>query len=193
MIESLLLDAFIQSLAPAVTEAAAGAATEAIAAPMISEAVMGGGAAPMSLGQETAAALGSPQMLTGDMGLDPSQKSMSSSQAMSLPQASMGAAMPAPSFGQQVGDFANQAMGSQMQPAMNLYNQVTAPGASMGDMARSGFEYSLKSDKDPQNQVTIPAMSPMNPYANMANNTVGGIPSLLQNTQSGLLPFFGAR
>jgi|LauGreDrversion4_2_1035121.scaffolds.fasta_scaffold21780_4 hypothetical protein len=96
-------------------------------------------------------------------------------------------------MGQAVGDIATQSVNQQIQPAMNLYNQVTAPGATGGDMARSAFEYSIKSEKDPQNQVTIPAMAPMNPYANMANNNVGGIPSLLQNTQSGLLPFFGAR
>lgn len=97
------------------------------------------------------------------------------------------------SMGQAVGDIATQSLGQQMQPAMNLYNQVTAPGASAGDMARSAFEYTIKSDQDPQNRVTIPAMAPMNPYANMTNTTAGGIPSLLQNTQSGLLPFLGAR
>jgi hypothetical protein len=103
-------------------------------------------------------------------------------------------AMAAPmSLGQAAGDFATQSIGQQMQPSMNLYNQVTAPGATGGDMARSAFEYSIQSDKDPQNKVTIPAMAPMNPYANMTNNTAGGIPSLLQNTQSGLLPFFGSR
>ena len=104
-----------------------------------------------------------------------------------------GAAPAQATLGQAAGDFATQSVNSQLQPAMNLYNQVTAPNATAGDMARSGFEYSIKSDADPQNKVTIPSMAPMNPYANMANNTVGGIPSLLQNTQSGLLPFFGAR
>jgi hypothetical protein len=99
----------------------------------------------------------------------------------------------ASSIPQAVGDIATQSIGQQIQPAMNLYNQVTAPGATGGDMARSAFEYSIQSDKDPQNRVTIPAMGNMNPYANMTNNTVGGIPSLLQNTQSGLLPFFGSR
>jgi hypothetical protein len=99
----------------------------------------------------------------------------------------------ASSIPQAVGDIATQSIGQQIQPAMNLYNQVTAPGATGGDMARSAFEYSIQSDKDPQNRVTIPAMGNMSPYVNMANNTVGGIPSLLQNTQSGLLPFFGSR
>lgn len=103
------------------------------------------------------------------------------------------AAPQAMTMGQAAGNIATQSLGQQIQPAMNLYNQVTAPGATAGDMARSAFEYSIQSDKDPQNRVTIPAMGQMNPYANMANNTVGGIPSLLQNTQSGLLPYIGAR
>ena len=58
------------------------------------------------------------------------------------------------SMGQAVGDIATQSVGQQIQPAMNLYNQVTAPNATAGDMARSAFEYSIKSEKDPQNQVT---------------------------------------
>jgi hypothetical protein len=94
---------------------------------------------------------------------------------------------------QAAGNIATQSIGQQIQPAMNLYNQVTAPGATAGDMASSAFQYSIQSEKDPQNRVAIPAMAPMNPYANMANNTVGGIPSLLQNTQSGILPYIGAR
>ena len=111
--------------------------------------------------------------------------------AIGLPEAASQAAPM--SMGQAAGDFATQSINQQIQPAMNLYNQVTAPDATAGDMARSAFEYSIQSDKDPQNKVTIPAMAPMNPYANMTNNTAGGIPSLLQNTQSGLLPFFGSR
>ena len=103
------------------------------------------------------------------------------------------AAPQAMTMGQAAGDFATQSIGQQIQPAMNLYNQVTAPGATPGDMASSAFQYSIQSEKDPQNKVAIPAMAPMNPYANMANNTVGGIPSLLQNTQSGLLPYIGSR
>jgi hypothetical protein len=141
----VLLSAFLESLMPEIAKTAAtGAATEAIAAPMISEAVMGGGAAPLSMGQ-------------------------------------------------QMGNFATNAVTQQMQPAMSVYNTAMNPASTAGDIARSGFEYSIKSDADPQNKVTIPSMAPMNPYANMASNNVGGIPSLLQNTQSGLLPFFGAR
>jgi hypothetical protein len=112
-----------------------------------------------------------------------------------LPEAvkTMGAEAVASPVGQVAGDIATQSIGQQIQPAMNLYNQVTAPGATAGDMASSAFQYSIQSEKDPQNRVNIPAMAPMNPYANMANNTVGGIPSLLQNTQSGLLPYIGSR
>ena len=117
----------------------------------------------------------------------------SGSAAMSQPMSTPAPQATPMTMGQAVGDFATQSINQQIQPAMNLYNQVTAPGATAGDMASSAFQYSIQSEKDPQNRVTIPAMGNMNPYANMANNTVGGIPSLLQNTQSGLLPFFGSR
>jgi hypothetical protein len=95
--------------------------------------------------------------------------------------------------GQAVGNFAGQSINNQVQPIMDFYNQVTTPGATAGDMARSAFQYSIKTDKDPENQLRTPGLAPMNPYANMTNNTSGGIPALLQNTQSGLLPFFGSR
>jgi hypothetical protein len=117
----------------------------------------------------------------------------SGSAAMSQPMSTPAPQATPMTIGQAAGDFATQSINQQIQPAMNLYNQVTAPGATAGDMASSAFQYSIQSEKDPQNRVTIPAMGNMNPYANMANNTVGGIPSLLQNTQSGLLPFFGSR
>jgi hypothetical protein len=117
----------------------------------------------------------------------------SGSAAMSQPMSTPAPQATPMTIGQAAGDFATQSIGQQIQPAMNLYNQVTAPNATAGDMARSAFQYSIQSDKDPQNRVTIPAMGNMNPYASMTNNTVGGIPSLLQNTQSGLLPFFGSR
>ena len=165
MIESVLLDAFMQSLAQAGTEAAAGAATEAAA----------GAATEAATGAISGGAL----------------SSALPTPAIGLPEAASQAAPM--NVGQSVGNFAGQSLGQQIKPEMNFYNQVTNPNATAGDMARSAFEYSIQSEKDPQNRVTIPAMAPMNPYANMANNNVGGIPSLLQNTQSGLLPFFGAR
>jgi hypothetical protein len=113
--------------------------------------------------------------------------------AMSQPMSSPAPQATPMTMGQAAGNIATQSLGQQIQPAINLYNQVTAPGATAGDMASSAFQYSIQSEKDPQNRVAIPAMAPMNPYANMANNTVGGIPSLLQNTQSGLLPYIGSR
>jgi hypothetical protein len=172
MIESLLLDAFMQSLAQAGTEAAAGAAT--------------GAATGAVAGDALASALPTPEI-----GLTEPAFPMAMADNI-LPQQTAMQAAPM-NVGQAVGNFATQSFGQQIKPEMNLYNQITNPNATAGDMARSAFEYSIQSDKDPQNRVTIPAMGNMNPYANMANNTVGGIPSLLQNTQSGLLPFFGSR
>jgi hypothetical protein len=171
MIESVLLDAFMQSLAQAGTEAAAGAATEAATGAIAGDALSSALPTPTVSLPEPAF----PMAMADNI----------------LPQQT---AMQAPmNVGQAVGNFATQSFGQQIRPEMNFYNQVTNPNATAGDMARSAFEYSIQSEKDPQNRVTIPAMAPMNPYANMANNTVGGIPSLLQNTQSGLLPYIGSR
>jgi hypothetical protein len=101
------------------------------------------------------------------------------------------APLPQASFGQQMGNVANSALQQQIQPAQNLFNTVINPQSTAGDIGRSAFEYSIKQKDEPD---MTPRMSPYsNPYSGMAGNTVGGIPSLLQNTQSGLLPFFGAR
>ena len=98
---------------------------------------------------------------------------------------------PPMSLGQQVGNMATNAINQQVAPAQGLFNTVIDPKSTAGDIGRSAFEYSIKQKEEPN---MAPQMTPYsNPYASMANNTVGGIPSLLQNTQSGLLPFFGSR
>jgi hypothetical protein len=105
---------------------------------------------------------------------------------MSTPQVA-----PPMSFGQQMGNVATNALNQQIAPTQSLFNTVINPQSTAGDIGRSAFEYSIKQKEEPS---MAPQMNPYsNPYTNMANNTVGGIPSLLQNTQSGLLPFFGAR
>ena len=67
---------------------------------------------------------------------------------------------------------------------------MTDPNATMGDMARSAFKYQINQKEDDK-----PFMAPQmgNPYGGMANNYAGGIPSILQNTNSGILPYIGAR
>ena len=95
------------------------------------------------------------------------------------------------SFGQQIGNIATDAINKQIEPTQSLFKTLINPKSTAGDIGRSAFEYGIKQKEEPS---MAPAMNPYsNPYVNMANNTVGGIPSLLQNTQSGLLPFFGAR
>jgi hypothetical protein len=97
------------------------------------------------------------------------------------------AAMTSPmSIGDAVGGLAKQ----QMAPSMDFYNSMTNPNASMGDMARSAFKYQINQREDDKFNMA-PQMG--NPYGGMANNYVGGIPSILQNTNSGILPYIGAR
>jgi len=94
------------------------------------------------------------------------------------------------SLGDTLGGFAQNQIKEQISPAMDLYKGITKPDATMGDMARSAFKYEIAKKEDDK-----PFMAPQmgNPYGGMANNYVGGIPSILQNTYSGILPYIGGR
>jgi hypothetical protein len=94
------------------------------------------------------------------------------------------------SLGDTLGGFAQNQIKEQISPAMDLYKGITNPNASMGDMARSAFKYEIKKKED-DNPFMAPQMG--NSYGGMANNYVGGIPSILQNTNSGILPYIGGR
>lgn len=93
------------------------------------------------------------------------------------------------SFGDTLGGFAQNTFGQQMAPTMDVYNTMTNPNTSMGDMANSAFKYSFNPKEDEKSLM----MSPMGGGGGMASNYVGGIPSLLQNTGSGILPYIGSR
>jgi len=94
------------------------------------------------------------------------------------------------SFGDTLGGFAQNQLGQQMAPTMDFYNTMTNPNTSMGDMANSAFKYSFNPKEDEKSLMT-PQMGSYG--GGMASNYVGGIPSLLQNTGSGILPYIGSR
>jgi hypothetical protein len=94
------------------------------------------------------------------------------------------------SIGDTLGGFAQNQLGQQMAPAMEAYKGITNPNASMGDMANSAFKYSFNPKEDEKSLMT-PQMG--GGYGGMASNYVGGIPSILQNTNSGILPYIGSR
>jgi hypothetical protein len=73
---------------------------------------------------------------------------------------------------------------------LDFYNKATDPNTNIKDVARSGFELSFNPNQDEKNLYfqQMPEIS-----SGMANNYVGGIPSLLQNTGSGILPYIGSR
>jgi hypothetical protein len=116
-----------------------------------------------------------------------SLKSAATEGAMSEAVAGGGAA-PA-SLGAEFGNYMGNMVNQQIAPTMNAYKGITDPNATMGDMVKSGFQYSFNPKEDeqalnlPQNRIS----------GGMANNYVGGIPSLLQNTNSGILPYIGSR
>lgn len=100
-----------------------------------------------------------------------------------------GGAAPVP-FTDQLTGFAQNQINQQMAPTMEAYKGFTNPNASMGDMANTAFKYSFNPKED-EKALMAPQMG--NTYGGMANNYVGGIPSLLQNTGSGILPYIGSR
>lgn len=100
-----------------------------------------------------------------------------------------GGAAPVP-FTDQLTGFAQGQLNQQIAPTMEAYKGFTNPNASMGDMANSAFKYSFNPKED-EKALMSPQMG--NAYGGMANNYVGGIPSLLQNTNSGILPYIGSR
>lgn len=105
-------------------------------------------------------------------------------------EAVMGGGAAPMSFGDTLGGFAQNQVSQQMAPTMDMYKTMTNPNSTMGDMANSAFKYSFNPKED-EKALMSPQMG--NPYSGMANNYVGGIPSLLQNTNSGILPYIGSR
>lgn len=94
------------------------------------------------------------------------------------------------SFGQQASSAVGNMIAPQIQPYQTFYNNATNPNVSMADTVRSGFELAFNPSEDEKNLNFKPMP---NAYGGMANNYVGGIPSLLQNTNSGILPYIGSR
>jgi hypothetical protein len=97
-----------------------------------------------------------------------------------------------PSIGQQVGDYATQGISKQMQPEMDAYKVMVNPQSTPGDMGRAAFQYATSTSATPETPLPQ-APQGFNPYSYMSNNSIQGIPSILQNSNSGLLPFITGR
>lgn len=94
------------------------------------------------------------------------------------------------SMGSQFGNFLGNMVNEQVAPTVEAFKGITDPNATMGDMAKAGFKYSFNPKED-EKSLMLPQAGMA--YGGMANNYVGGIPSLLQNTGSGILPYIGSR
>jgi hypothetical protein len=94
------------------------------------------------------------------------------------------------SLGQQVGDFVGGQISQQAKPMMDVYNTFNNPNATPMDQARKFAGAAYQPNEDEKNLMFKPMP---NAYGGMSNNYVGGIPSLLQNTGSGILPYIGSR
>jgi len=102
-----------------------------------------------------------------------------------------GAAPIQASIGEQAGQAIGQMVSPQVKPYTDFYNTATNPNSTMGDVARSGFQLAFNPNED-EKALMMPKMN-TNFGGGMANNYVGGIPSILQKTNSGILPYIGSR
>jgi hypothetical protein len=95
------------------------------------------------------------------------------------------------SLGSTIGGMGNQAIA----PTMQAYNTMTNPNATSGDMLAGAYKYAFNPKTQEDEQMMSAPQIRMS-GGGMANNYVGGIPSLLQSyggASQGLLPYIGAR
>jgi hypothetical protein len=94
------------------------------------------------------------------------------------------------SLGSTIGGMGNQAIA----PTMQAYNTMTNPNATAGDMLSGAYKYAFSPQGQQDEQMMAPQQFRMG--GGMANNYMGGIPSLLQGyggASQGLLPYIGGR
>ena len=106
--------------------------------------------------------------------------------------ASGGMALPstAESLGSTIGGMGNQAIS----PVMDAYKTFTNPNVSAGDMLQGAYKYAFNPKTREDEMMSAPQMRMGG--GGMANNYVGGIPSLLQGyggASQGILPYIAGR
>ena len=93
-------------------------------------------------------------------------------------------------LGSTIGGMGNQAIS----PTMDAYKTFTNPNATSADMLSGAYKYAFSPQGQQDEQMMVAPQMRMG--GGMANNYVGGIPSLLQGyggASQGLLPYIGAR
>ena len=112
---------------------------------------------------------------------------------MSEAVASGGMAPPAAmeSLGSTIGGLGNQAIA----PTMEAVKTFTNPNATAGDMLSGAYKYAFSPQGQKDEEMLVPQQFSMG-GGGMANNYVGGIPSLLQSyggASQGILPYIAGR
>ena len=104
----------------------------------------------------------------------------------------MAAPSAAESLGSTIGGLGNQAIS----PVINAYKTFTNPNASAGDMLSGAYKYAFNPKTREDEMMSAPQMRMGGGMGGMANNYVGGIPSLLQGyggASQGILPYIAGR
>ena len=96
-------------------------------------------------------------------------------------------------LGNTIGGLGNQAMA----PTMQVYKTFTNPNSTANDMLSSAYKYAFNpKTKEEDQTMYAPQMRMGSGMGGMANNYVGGIPSLLQGygtASQGILPYIAGR
>ena len=102
--------------------------------------------------------------------------------------------IPDPSLSESLIDATKNIGNEYMAPTLEAYKTFTSPSSSVGDMVSAAYKYQFNpKTREDEQMMSAPQMRM---GGGMANNYVGGIPSLLQSyggASQGLLPYIGAR
>ena len=99
-----------------------------------------------------------------------------------------------PSLSESLVDAAKNIGNEYMAPTLEAYKTFTSPSSTVGDMVSAAYKYQFNpKTREDEQMMSLPQMRM---GGGMANNYVGGIPSLLQSyggASQGILPYLGAR
>ena len=104
--------------------------------------------------------------------------------------------IPDPSLSESLVDATKNIGNEYMAPTLEAYKTFTSPSSTVGDMVSAAYKYQFNPKNKEEEMMSAPQMRMGGGMDGMANNYVGGIPSLLQgygNASQGILPYIAGR
>ena len=105
--------------------------------------------------------------------------------------------IPDPSLSESLVDATKNIGNEYMAPTLEAYKTFTSPSSTVGDMVSAAYKYQFNpKTREDEQMMSAPQMRMGGGMGGMANNYVGGIPSLLQGyggASQGILPYIAGR